>query len=300
MRKISVENGQILLNNQPYYMRLVLDQGYHPEGILTFPSDEAIRRDIELTKAMGFNGARKHQKVEDPRYLLWADRLGLLMWGEMANCHEFSDRAMQRLIREWQEAVQRDYNHPCIIVWVPVNESWGAGALKSDPRQVHHLLTLYHLTRSLDPSRLVVSNDGWEHAISDICTIHDYTADGLTLRQRYSSRESTLNAEPAKHPIFAPGFSYRDQPILVSEFGGIAYRKSTQQGWGYSTAANDAEFVQRFRDVVRALQDSPLVQGYCYTQLTDVEQEINGLLMYDRQPKVDLGTIRQINLRQDR
>ncbi|MBZ0287480.1 MAG: glycoside hydrolase family 2, partial [Anaerolineae bacterium] len=155
MRKIAIENGQVLLNNQPYYMKLVLDQGYNPAGVLTFPSDEFIRREVELTKAMGFYGARKHQKVEEPRYLYWADRLGLLVWGEIANCYDYSENAVRRLMSEWQEAIRRDYNHPCIVAWVPLNESWGVPALFSDPRQAQHLSALYAITRSLDPTRLV-------------------------------------------------------------------------------------------------------------------------------------------------
>lgn len=295
MRKISVENGRVLLNNQPYYMKLVLDQGYNPKGILTFPSDDDIRRDVELTKAMGFNGARKHQKVEEPRYLYWADRLGLLVWGEMANCYDYSDASVARITAEWQEAVLRDYNHPCIVVWVPINESWGVPALFSDPRQPHHLAALYYLTKSLDATRLVVSNDGWEHARTDLLTIHDYEGKKAVLTERYATLESILNAKPATRLLYAPGYSYRHEPILVTEFGGIGYKKGVQEGWGYTTARDDDDFAKRYEAVVSAMYESPLIQGYCYTQLTDVEQEINGLLTYDRQPKIDLGIIKRIN-----
>lgn len=295
MRKISIEDGKVLLNNQPYYMKLVLDQGYNPRGVLTFPSDEDIRRDVELTKAMGLNGARKHQKVEEPRYLYWADHLGLLVWGEMANTYEYSEEAVARVASEWQEAVLRDYNHPCIVVWVPLNESWGVPALQSDTRQPQHLAALYHITRSLDPTRPVVSNDGWEHARTDLLTIHDYEGKKDVLTERYATLESTLNARPAKRDLYAPGYSYQGEPILVTEFGGIGYKKGTQEGWGYTNARDDEDFAQRYEAVISAMYESTLIQGYCYTQLTDVEQEINGLLTYDRQPKIDLDIIKRIN-----
>ncbi|PTX64437.1 glycosyl hydrolase family 2 [Melghirimyces profundicolus] len=295
MRKISIENGQVFLNNRPYYMKLVLDQGYFPDGILTPPSDEALRRDVELTKAMGFNGARKHQKVEDPRYLYWADKLGLLVWGEMANCYTYSDQAVRRMTAEWQEAIERDYNHPSIVAWVPLNESWGVPQLLTDPRQQAHSLALYWLTKSLDPTRLVISNDGWEHTRSDLFTIHDYEARKDVLKERYADQDRILSSMPGNRLLYVPGYPYRGEPILVTEFGGIAYKKSDWEGWGYSGACDDEDFVNRYRDVVSAMLESPMIQGFCYTQLTDVEQEINGLLTYDRKPKVDPERIRSIN-----
>src|SRR5215210_2376080 len=155
MRKIEVKDGKVFLNDRPLYQRLVLDQGYFPEGILTAPTDEDLRRDIELAKEMGFDGARKHQKVEDPRWLYWADTLGFLVWGEMANAYQYSPDYVRRMTAEWQEAIMRDYNLPCIVAWVPMNESWGVPNLASDRSQTEHLLALYHLTRSLDPTRPV-------------------------------------------------------------------------------------------------------------------------------------------------
>lgn len=209
MRRIGVDNNQVTLNHQPYYMRLVLDQGYHPDGLLTFPSDEAIRRDAELTRQLGFNGAHKHQKVEDPRYLYWADRLGLLVWGEMANAYQYSEDAVERITQEWQEAIARDFNHPCIVAWVPINESWDVPDLKGDARQRHHLLALYHLVRSLDTTQLVIANDGWEHALTDLLTIHDYEGQRAVLRQRYASLESILAARPANRDLCVTGYSHR-------------------------------------------------------------------------------------------
>jgi beta-galactosidase/beta-glucuronidase len=295
MRKIEAKDGKVLLNDRPLYQRLVLDQGYFPQGILTAPTDEDLCRDVELAKEMGFNGARKHQKVEDPRWLFWADTLGFLVWGEMANAYQYSPAYVRRLTAEWQEAVIRDYNHPCIVAWVPMNESWGVPNLASDRSQTEHLLALYHLTRSLDPTRSVVSNDGWEHAITDLCTIHDYR-DAEALAKSYATPESSVAAEPADRPVYVPGYAYRGEPILITEFGGIAY-SSDEEGWGYSTVAGGDEFLERYEALIAALRRCQPVQGFCYTQLTDVEQEVNGLLTYDRKPKANLDRIREITTR---
>ncbi len=294
MRKVSTANGHFLLNNAPYYQKLVLDQGYFPESLLAAPSDEALRQDIELTKAMGFNGVRKHQKVEDPRYLYWADQLGLLVWGEMANCHTFGDTAIRRITTEWQAAIERDYNHPSIVVWVPLNESWGVPRLVTDKRQPDHANALVYLTRSLDPSRLVISNDGWEHTISDLCTIHDYTANE-DIAARYKTPARAVAGKPAKRNIHVPGYPYRGEPIILSEFGGIAFKQSEWDGWGYSSAEDAAEFTRCYHDVMELVFSLPVIKGYCYTQFCDVEQEINGLLTYDRRPKIDIEVIRAIN-----
>jgi beta-galactosidase/beta-glucuronidase len=294
MRKIEARGGKVFLNDRPCYQRLVLDQGYFPGGLLTAPTDHDLRRDIELAKAMGFNGARKHQKVEDPRWLYWADTLGFLVWGEMANAYQYSHNYVRRITSEWQEAVRRDYNHPCIVAWVPMNESWGVPDLATDPAQVDHLLALYHLTHSLDSSRLVVSNDGWEHAETDLCTIHDY-GDARDLSSRYATPGSSVSAQPAKRPIYVPGHGHGGEPILISEFGGIAF--SGEEGWGYSTVSDAEEFLERYEALISALLRNETIQGFCYTQLTDVEQEINGLLTYEREPKVDPARIREITSR---
>ena len=297
VRKIEARDGEFLLNGRPYYQRLVLDQGYFPGGLLTAPTDDDLRRDIELAKEMGFNGARKHQKVEDPRWLYWADMLGFLVWGEMANAYAYSPNYVRRITGEWQEALTRDHNHPCIVAWVPMNESWGVPELATDPAQIEHLLSLYHLTKSLDRSRPVVSNDGWEHAKTDLCTIHDYgSPDGLS--RRYATPESSVTVRPHNRPIYVPGHAYRGEPILISEFGGIAF-SGDQEGWGYSTVASAEEFLERYESLITALLQSESVQGFCYTQLTDVEQEVNGLLTYNRKPKVDPARIRKITTRDD-
>jgi beta-galactosidase/beta-glucuronidase len=292
MRKIEARDGKVFLNGRPCYQRLVLDQGYFPGGLLTAPADEDLRKDIELAKEMGFNGARKHQKVEDPRWLYWADTLGFLVWSEMANAYQYSPNYVRRITSEWQEAVRRDHNHPCIVAWVPMNESWGVPDLATDPSQIDHLLALYHLTRSLDRSRPVVSNDGWEHARTDLCTIHDY-GDAAALSSRYATPGSSVAARPANRPVYAPGHGYRGEPIIISEFGGIAF-SGEEGGWGYTTVADADEFLERYEALMIALLQCETVCGFCYTQLTDVEQEVNGLLTFDRKPKADPARIRNI------
>jgi beta-galactosidase/beta-glucuronidase len=298
MRKIETRDGKVYLNDRPYYQRLVLDQGYFPGGLLTAPTDGDLRRDIELAKEMGFNGARKHQKVEDPRWLYWADTLGFLVWGEMANAYQYSPAYVRRITGEWQEVVRRDYNHPSIVAWVPMNESWGVPEIDTDARQIEHLLAMYRLTRSLDRSRPVVSNDGWEHALTDLCTIHDYR-DADTLGRVYETAEAGI-AEPERRPVYAPGYGYRGEPLLVTEFGGIAFKSADSESWGYRTVSDAEELVQRYAALISALAQSEVVQGFCYTQLTDVEQEVNGLLTYDRRPKADLARIREITTKEQR
>ena len=294
LRSIAVADGKILLNGRPYYQKLLLDQGYWPDGLLTAPTDAAFVTDIEACKAMGFNGVRKHQKVEDPRFLYHADRLGLLVWGEMANAYVFSGRYVRRFTAEWMEVLERDYNHPCIVAWTPLNESWGVNEISSDPRQLHHCKALVELTKSLDATRLVMSNDGWEQTIPDVLGIHDYEAKADILRQRYASLESILAFRPADRAVFAPGCRYAGQPVMVTECGGISFR-SQGDAWGYTDTKTPEEFLETYRQVVASLLSSELVQGFCYTQLTDVQQEQNGLLTFDRRPKFDFAAIREIN-----
>ena len=286
LRKIEARDGSFWLNGAPYVQRLVLDQGYFPGGLMTAPSSADLRRDIELAKAMGFNGARKHQKVEDPRWLYWADRLGFLAWGEMPSFRRHSAAAERRFIAEWTAAVRRDRDHPCIVVWSPVNESDG---LNPDPAAF--LNEVHRLTHELDPTRPVVTNDGWEHTTTDLCTLHDYaTAD--VLRSRYRSVESALDPAPRPRPPYLPGYGYRGEPVILSEFGGVALAGAG--GMFYSEAEGPDRLLQVYREMIEALMDPGPVQGFCYTQLTDVEQERNGLLTFDRKPKIDPALLRPI------
>ncbi len=299
LRKVSVADGKFMLNNRPFTQKMLLDQGYWPETLMTAPTDQAFIDDILACKAMGFNGVRKHQKAEDPRYLYHADRLGLLVWGECSSAYVYSRTYAMRMVKEWTEIVERDYNHPCIVCWVPLNESWGVDGIMNNPAEQSHATSLYHLTKSLDQTRLVISNDGWNHTFSDLLTIHDYADKGETLEKRYADLKTVLASTPGNRTLFAQGHSYSGQPILVSEFGGIAYRKGRTDGWGYSEATSDEDFLSRYRSLVTALLSSPLVQGFVYTQLCDVEQEINGLMTYDRRFKLPPERIREINLQDE-
>ncbi|HZJ57199.1 MAG TPA: glycoside hydrolase family 2 TIM barrel-domain containing protein [Clostridia bacterium] len=295
MRKVSIVDGKFMLNNRPYYQKLVLDQGYWGDSLLTAPDDGDFVKDIHLAKEMGFNGARKHQKIEDPRYFYWADKLGFLVWGEMAANYVYSRRAVKRLTHEWMGEIFRDYNHPSIVAWTPINESWGVPNILNKRDEQSLSAALVYLTKSLDQSRPVISNDGWEHTCTDLLTIHDYCPDKGVLMDRYSTLESILDCMPAGKRMFAQGWEYQGQPILLTEFGGISYRTGDWEGWGYSNASSGEDYAKRYYEVVSAVLESRLIQGFCYTQLTDIEQEINGLLTYDRKPKIDIDIIRQIN-----
>jgi glycosyl hydrolase family 2 len=283
LRTIEARDGRVWLNGERLLQRLVLDQGYFPGGLLTAASDAELRRDIELAKAFGFNGARKHQKIEDPRWLSLADRLGFLVWAEMPSFHEHSPHAEARLAAEWQEAVRRDRDHPCIVAWVPANESFGLDGMEEAARAAF-LDGLYRLTHVLDGTRPVVSNDGWEHATTDLCTIHDY-GPPPEFATRYRALDSTLATGSNGRATFLPGHTYAGQPVLVSEFGGL--RVAGPGGWGWLEVANQEAFAASYGALLEGMLGPGPVEGFCYTQLTDVEQEQNGLLTADRLPKVD-------------
>lgn len=293
MRKIHAENGKIYLNNKPYYLRMILDQGFWPDGIYTAESIADIKYDVEMTKEFGFNGARKHQKFEDPYYYYYCDKLGLLTWCEMAAAYYYDEEVSENMTQEWQRLVIRHYNHPSVMAWVPVNESWGVDQLtigSQDKRLVHHMITLYHLTKSLDTTRLVIGNDGWQQAITDLVAIHDYTQDAAELRERYARFKEDRSGKGFSHghPIILPGFEYRGQPIMITEFGGVKVDEQGVEGWGYGQAARDYDdMLHRIESLLQFILEEEEICGYCYTQLTDVEQEVNGLLTYDRQPKVE-------------
>lgn len=295
MRKVSIENGKLLLNNRVYYQKLLLDQGYWEDSLLTAPTDEDYIKDIELAKSMGFNGVRKHQKIEDPRFLYHADKMGFLVWGEIAAAYVYSRKYVKRITYEWIDELLRDYNHPSIVAWTPLNESWGVFNIKDKKDQQSHSAAMIYLTKSIDQTRPVISNDGWEHTCTDLLTVHDYEWNKEVLEERYKSLENILDYTPGGRPMMANGWEYKDQPILVTEFGGISYKKGNWEGWGYSSATSEEDFAKRLNDVISPLLKSPLVQGYCYTQITDVEQEINGLCTYKRQAKIPVEVIRAIN-----
>jgi hypothetical protein len=294
LRAVAIQRDRFVLNGRPYYMRLVLDQGYWPETGLTAPDDEALRRDVELAKAMGFNGVRKHQKLEDPRYMYWADRLGLLVWTEMPSAYRFTSDSVERLSREWIEAVRRDYSHPCVVAWVPFNESWGVPNLPDSPNERHYVQALYHLTKTLDGTRPVIGNDGWESVATDIIGIHDYDSEPNRIARRYHADEVLprlfRRERPGGRLLVLGDQPPAEQPIVLSEFGGIAC--SGEAGtWGYSRCSTSDEFERLYARLLGTVRSLGVLSGFCYTQFADTFQEANGLLFADRRPKFSLAAI---------
>ncbi len=302
MRSVRISERRFELNDRPYFLRLVLAQNFWPESHLAAPEPDALRREVQLVKDLGFNGVRLHQKVEDPRFLYWCDRLGLLVWAEMPSAYEFSHRSIARITREWVEVLERDYSHPCIVTWVPVNESWGVPRLQHSSPQRHLVRNLYHLTKALDPTRPVIGNDGWEQIVTDVLTVHDYSSRGTTLTARYGSHsalEDTLRrTQPGYRTVLLQEYMRGEEPVVVSEFGGVTLNTDRDRAWGgYGAVSTPQELLERYRDLVGALLDSPAIAGFCYTQLTDTLQERNGLTNDRREPKVSVTAVRHVNRR---
>jgi beta-galactosidase/beta-glucuronidase len=300
MREIRIHGKNILLNGSPLYQRLILDQGYWKDSGLTPPDEQALLTDIESVIAAGYNGVRKHQKIEDERFLYWCDRKGLLVWSEMAGAYRYHDSGIAGFTLEWMEIIRQQYNHPSIITWTPFNESWGVPNIKTNPREQHFTEAIYHLTKAFDPYRPVICNDGWEHTISDIITLHDYEELGEEFLKRYARLEEILENRiyhSLSKSAFAEGYTYRGQPIIISEFGGIAFNNG-DSGWGYGNKVNSKEkFIARFESITLAIKQLDAVCGYCYTQLTDVQQEINGIMDVNRTFKVEPAILKGINER---
>lgn len=295
LRSIAVQGNRVVLNGRPYTLRMVLDQGYWPESGMTAPGDDALRRDVELAKEMGFNGVRKHQKIEDPRYLYWADHLGLLVWEEMPSAYRFTWPSIRRLTREWMQVLRRDVSHPCIIAWVPFNESWGVPNLPDSKPERQYVLALYHLTKTLDPNRPVIGNDGWESVATDIIGIHDYDPNPHTIAHRYYAEDvlpKLLRRERPGGRLLVLGEELQtDVPVMLSEFGGIAYSQDREHTWGYSRAASAEELAEHYAELLAVVGSLNVLAGFCYTQFADTYQEANGLLYADRTPKFPLEEI---------
>jgi beta-galactosidase/beta-glucuronidase len=297
MRQTMNVGNRFILNGRPYHLKFLLNQGYWPESGLTAPNDDALRKDVELIRAMGFNGVRLHQKIEDPRFLYWADRLGVLVWEEMPSPYNFSTQTIQRITKQWMEAIERDVSHPCIIAWVPFNESWGVPDLTHEPAQRDAIEAIYHLTRTLDPTRPVIGNDGWELASTDIIAIHDYDGDPRKIAKRYDvSDDATIkhmlaSERPGGRVLLLDGHDYAGQPLMLTEFGGIAFSKDWKHTWGYSRAKDADDFASRYAHLLAVVRAVPIFSGFCYTQFTDTYQEANGLLYMDRTPKFPLNQI---------
>ncbi|KAF2855709.1 glycoside hydrolase family 2 protein [Plenodomus tracheiphilus IPT5] len=321
MRSLTWTHSTIRLNNRPYFQALFLDQGYWPTTFLTPPSTHSLTTDITLSKALGFNGCRKHQKLEDPRFLHAADQLGFLVWSEMGNAYAFSSQYMTRFDQEWREAVLRDRNHASVVAWTPVNESWAYTDLAASKVQRDHIRSLYYATKTLDQTRPVNDNCGWEHVITDLTTFHDYS-DGEALTATCKGLEDGILARKAGRDMFLGalggdgdagdlGSRHVDgAPILCTEFGGINIARgnvetgvegnadgnanTADRDWGYTTATDSTDLLKRIEKMMTGIVDGGLICGFVYTQLTDIEQEVNGLYTPDRKAKVDVDKVREI------
>lgn len=297
LREVSTDGDRFLLNDRPVRLRMALDQGYWPDTGLTAPDDDALKHDVELAKAMGFNAVRKHQKIEDPRYLYWADKLGLMVWEELPSAYAFDGTAVRRATSEWTAAIERDRSHPCIVAWVPFNESWGISDIARSDAQRSYADALYHLTKALDSTRPVVTNDGWEAPATDMIGIHDYEQDADALGRRYGEPGALARilSGDTQRPlrVALAGQRVGDQPVLLSEFGGMALSDDPGGTWGYSRCATADELADRYARLLAAVRAVPYFAGFCYTQFTDTYQETNGLLYADRRPKVPLDVIRR-------
>lgn len=296
IRNVSIRGEKILLNGRGRFLRLVLDQGYYPDGIYTAPSDDALRRDIKLSKEMGFDGARLHQKVFEPRFLYWADRLGYLVTGEYADWGADLSNPMAReaLLDEWIEVIERDINHPSIIVWTPFNERVFK---RQDEPITDFLRKIYGITKSLDPTRPVIDSSGYVHVDTDIYDIHDYEQDATVFSSHYDKFGHT--GQGLWINFAEESAAYDGQPVMVSEYGGTWWNPGQPSGgkaWGYGERpATTGEFLARYRSLTESLLSNPRISAFCYTQLYDIEQEVNGLFDYDRKPKFDAREIRKIN-----
>lgn len=295
LRTVLLDGMKFLINGKSVFQRLVLDQGFYPEGIYTAPSDEDLRKDIEISMGLGFNGARLHEKIFEPRFLYWADQLGYLVWGEHANwgLNITQAESLAQFLPEWLEGMQRDYNHPALIGWCPFNETWDRDGTKQNNDV---LRIVYEVTKRMDPTRPVIDTSGNFHVVTDIFDLHDYDQNPQTFRERYEPMKDggeVFNTFPDRQ-------TYEGQPYFISEYGGIWWnpQQKDEKSWGYGDRpATEEAFIERYEGLTQVLLDHPMMFGFCYTQLYDVEQEVNGLYTYDRQPKFDPEVIRRINSR---
>jgi beta-galactosidase/beta-glucuronidase len=299
LRSTGFDRGRFLLNDRPTFVRSVLEQGFWPDSHLVAPTPEALKQEVELIKSLGFNAVRIHQKVEDPRFLYWCDRLGLMVWGEMANAYDYSAAAVERFTREWLSVVDRDRSNPCVVTWVPLNESWGVPDIALNKEQQDYASALYHLTKALDPTRPVISNDGWEHTKSDILGVHDYTQFPEQIVRRYYTPEDvekTIKGPgPQRKRLLLNPEDQRGQPVMLTEFGGLSFHPADGEPWfGYATAETPEQYLAMVKGLFDAIHDSPELAGFCYTQITDTLQEKNGLLDENRKPKLPIDKLHDI------
>ncbi len=303
LRTIGAESGAILLNGRAFFCRLVLEQAYWPASHFTPPDAGACRAEAHLIKALGFNGLRLHQTTADPRFLRACDEFGLVVWADAPASYRFSGAAFARASRMWLELIERDRNHPSVIAWVPYNESWGVDAVASDERQRWAVRALHATARALDPTRLVLGNDGWEYVVGDVVGVHDYSHAPADLTARYGSRDavaSTLRRwRPSGRPavVSAPEVGEPDLsrvPVVLSEFGGVSLDSDAEAWSGYGAVRDPDALLARLDALVGAVRAGSGLAGYCYTQLTDTLQEQNGLVHADRTPKASVERLAEI------
>jgi len=298
LRTVGIDGSNVLLNNRPYFLRLVLEQGYWPESHLASPSIDALETEARLIKELGFNGIRMHQTSADPRFLACCDRLGLVVLADTAAAYRFSDIALRRQTDELMAMIGRDASHPCVIAWVLFNESWGVPDLQTRPEQRQAVMALTALAKALDPTRIVLGNDGWEYVAGDVIGVHDYTQDPRQLDARYgtadAARHTVRTRRPGTRPLMLPGNDDAAEclPILLSEFGGISAHNTDDAWEAYGDVIATEELASRVGQLVAAVSEGSGLAGFCYTQLTDTAQEKNGLLTETRQPKCPLDTLR--------
>ena len=300
LRSIRMDGLKFLLNGKSVYQRLVLDQGFYPDGIYTAPNEAALIRDIELSLAAGFNGARLHEKAFEPRFLYHCDRMGYMVWGEHANWNlDVSHfEAVDYFLPEWMELVERDFNHPALVGWCPLNETWDFEG-RQQCNSVHAMI--YHVTKTMDPTRPCIDTSGNYHVITDIFDVHDYDQNPETFKARYDELmekgEFDVSFNCGKGPNNTLRHTYKGEPVFVSEYGGIKWDVSgNAENWGYGTGPQtEEEFIERYRGLTQALLNNDKIFGFCYTQLYDVEQETNGLYSYHREPKFDMAIFKEIN-----
>ena len=301
IRRIDIDGFHVRINGKSVFQRLILDQGFYPDGIYTAPTDAALVKDIEYSMNLGFNGARLHEKVFEERFLYHADKMGYLVWGEYPNWGlDHSDpMVLHTYIPEWLESVERDYNHPSIIGWCPYNET-PEGQIDSN------ISAVYLATKAVDSTRPVIDTSGWRHiGKTDIFDVHNYNQDANFFREL---KEKHLSGEPFVNNMNVNrGFTYDGKlPYMISEYGGIKWiaqmdeNNDRKVSWGYGNAPKTMEeFCERYCGITAAIMDIPTIMGFCYTQLTDVEQEQNGLYYYDRTlkfPKEIYDKIRETNI----
>jgi len=295
LRDVKLDGYKFLINKKSVFQRLVLDQGYYPDGVYTAPTDEALIRDIQISLDVGFNGARLHQKIFEPRFLYHCDKMGYIVWGEFPNwgLDWTVDEAIYGILPEWLEELERDFNHPAIIGWCPFNETWDVNR-RQQRDQV--LETVYRTTKAFDPTRPCIDTSGNFHVVTDIFDVHDYEQDPKIFKENYDR----FMSENVLFDRFDNRQHYNGEAVFMSEYGGIQWSENSndKSAWGYGSAPkNKYEFFERYKDLTDVLLDNDKMFGFCYTQLYDIEQEQNGLYTYNRKPKFEVSYFRTVNQR---